>query len=128
MMILGPLPWSTTSAVTLAFASAAASEVTASPSTRSSAGSVTVSPGPLDRRSTVMVSPTATLCWWPPARTIAYTGELLDAVLGLVGGSGPGYGSWPGRVKPSWLGPHPAWLSGHLVRIGHFAHRGEPPS
>src|SRR4051794_41179611 len=120
MMILGPLPWSTTSAVTLAFASAAASEVTASPSTRSSAGSVTVSPGPLDRRSTVMVSPTATLCWWPPARTIAYTGELLDAVLGLAGESGPGYGWGPGRVKPSCLRPPSIGPSGHLARMGHF--------
>src|SRR5258708_6912629 len=121
MTILGPLPWSTTSAVTLVLASAAASDVTASPSTRSSAGSVTVSPGPAERRSTVSVSPTATLCWWPPARTIAYTDVLLDCCRGIrsrlriVARTGQTFG----------LGREAAGLSGHLVRTGHFAPRGE---
>src|SRR3954468_7623651 len=95
MMILGPLACSTTSAVMLAFASAPVSVVTDSPSTRSTAGSVTASPGPAASRLTVRVSPTSTLCWWPPARTIAYTVKLL----GLVRGTGQGYGPGPGTVK-----------------------------
>src|SRR4051812_33041023 len=73
MWIFGPLPWPTISAVTVAFARAAASLVTVSPSTRSRTGRATVSPASPTRRFTVNVSPTATLCWLPPAFTTAYT-------------------------------------------------------
>src|SRR4051794_33101617 len=73
MWIFGPLPWPTISAVTVAFARAAASLVTVSPSTRSRTGRATVSPASPARRFTVNVSPTATLCWLPPAFTTAYT-------------------------------------------------------
>src|SRR3954471_22366016 len=73
MWIFGPLPCATISAVTVAFARAAASLVTVSPSTRSRTGRATVSPASPARRFTVNVSPTATLCWLPPAFTTAYT-------------------------------------------------------
>src|SRR4051794_28932896 len=73
MWIFGPLPWPTISAVTVAFARASASLVTVSPSTRSRTGRATVSPASPARRFTVNVSPTATLCWLPPAFTTAYT-------------------------------------------------------
>src|SRR5664280_1250985 len=73
MLIFGPLVWPTTSAVTATPDRAAASEVTASPSTTSRAGSATPVPGSPGSFSTVMTSPTVTLCCLPPVRTIAYT-------------------------------------------------------
>src|SRR3954465_5739408 len=98
MTILGPLPWSTTSAATRVLPSAPASAVTApASSTRSTAGSVTDSPGAAVTRSTSSVSPTATFCWWPPVRTIAYTVRLLEV---LQGSTNEATGSWPDRVKP----------------------------
>src|SRR3954452_19010990 len=77
MSSLRPLVCSTTSAVTVTPSSADLSLVTVLPSTTSSAGSVTVAPGSPASRSTSTTSPTATLCWWPPPRTIAYTLEVL---------------------------------------------------
>src|SRR4051794_3754819 len=73
MRIFGPLPWPTISPVTVTPARACASLVTVSPSTRSRAGRLTVSPASPARRLTVNRSPTATLCWLPPAFTTAYT-------------------------------------------------------
>src|SRR3954469_6616201 len=73
MWIFGPLPCPTISPVTVTLARAAASLVTVSPSTRSRTGRATVSPASPARRFTVNVSPTATLCWLPPAFTTAYT-------------------------------------------------------
>src|SRR3954464_7780857 len=73
MWIFGPLPCSTISPVTVTLASAAASLVTVSPSTSRIAGRATVSPAAPWRRLIVNVSPTATLCWLPPAFTTAYT-------------------------------------------------------
>src|SRR3954465_2268046 len=77
MWIFGPLPCSTISPVTVTFARAAASLVTVSQSTSRMAGRGTLSPAPPCRRLIVNVSPTATLCWLPPAFTTAYTTELL---------------------------------------------------
>src|SRR4051794_27305653 len=77
MSILGPFSSRTTSAVTVTLASASASVVTFSPSTRSRAGSSTVEPACAARRSTTTTSPTATFSWRPPAFTIAYTTLLL---------------------------------------------------
>src|SRR5829696_7305713 len=73
MWIFGPLPCSRISPVTVTLARAAASLVTASPSTSRMAGRATVSPAAPCRRLIVNVSPTATLCWLPPAFTTAYT-------------------------------------------------------
>src|SRR3954471_7556969 len=73
MRIFGRLPWPTISPVTVTLARAAASLVTVSPSTSRIAGRVTVSPASPVRRFTVNRSPTATLCWLPPAFTTAYT-------------------------------------------------------
>src|SRR4051794_8175115 len=73
MWIFGPLPCSTISPVTVTLANAAASLVTVSPSTSRMAGRATVSPAAPARRLIVNVSPTATLCWLPPAFTTAYT-------------------------------------------------------
>src|SRR5215213_11805651 len=73
MRIFGPLPWPTISPVTVTFASAAASLVTVSPSTSRIAGRATVSPAAPASRLILNVSPTATLCWLPPAFTTAYT-------------------------------------------------------
>src|SRR3954465_10997194 len=74
MSILAPLWWSTTSAVTLIPASPHGSLVTASPSTTSRVESSTVSPTlAVEILSTSTMSPTATLCWRPPLRTMAYT-------------------------------------------------------
>src|SRR5688500_16368087 len=82
MRIFGPLPWPTISPVTVTPASACASLVTVSPSTSSSAGRVTVSPASPARRLTVNRSPTATLCWRPPALTTAYTtNSSIDAFM-----------------------------------------------
>ena len=55
-----------------------ASEVTASPSTSSRGVRFTLSPAARSTRSMSMTSPTATLCWRPPLRTIAYTPDLLS--------------------------------------------------
>src|SRR5215213_4111630 len=84
MRIFGPLPWPTISPVTVTFASAAASLVTVSPSTSRMAGRATESPSAPARRLIVNVSPTATLCWLPPAFTTAYT---TDSSLLFVSGS-----------------------------------------
>src|SRR3954464_2258045 len=81
MRILGPLPWPTISPVTVTLASAAASLVTVSPSTSRIAGRVTVSPASPVRRFTVNRSPTATLCWLPPAFTTAYTTDSSFVLL-----------------------------------------------
>src|SRR3954453_2537556 len=105
MTILGPLPWSTTSAVIRAAPSAAASVVSDPPSsTRRTAGSVTDSPGAAETRLTSSVSPIATLCWWPPVRTIAYTERLLETVRGKQrGGNSAGMAlKWQG-IYPSRL-------------------------
>src|SRR5918999_4798565 len=75
MSILGPLASPSTSAVTETLASLAASVVTVSPSTSKTAGSCTVAPGSSVSRLTLSTSPTATLCWSPPLRTIAYTAD-----------------------------------------------------
>src|SRR3954463_13261658 len=81
MRIFGPLPCSTISPVTVTLASASASVVTVSPSTRRMAGSVTVSPASPASRLTVNRSPTATLCWLPPAFTTAYTTDSSFVLL-----------------------------------------------
>src|SRR3954469_4126758 len=100
MMILGPLPWSTTSAVIRAAPRAAASEVTdPASSTRSTAGSATDSPGAAVTRLTSSVSQTAALCWGPPVRAIGYTERLLEAEPPICGGwdLARGYRITPGR-------------------------------
>src|SRR5690242_19220717 len=80
MSIFWPLWWSTISASTLIPASTHGSLVTASPSTTSSVESSTASPTlPVGILSTSTMSPTATLCWRPPLRTIAYTRNSLSA-------------------------------------------------
>src|ERR671922_2703880 len=74
MSIFWPLWWSTTSAWTLMPASTHGSLVTESPSTTSRVESSTVSPTlAVEILSTSTMSPTATLCWRPPLRTMAYT-------------------------------------------------------
>src|SRR6266508_6176074 len=84
MWIFGPLVRPRTSADTATLASALASAVTVSPSTSRSAGSETVSPTSVCRLSISMTSPTATFCWVPPLRTIAYTVDLTLCLLGVV--------------------------------------------
>src|SRR5688500_428415 len=79
-MIFGPLVSSSTSAVTVTAPSAAASEVTLSPSTRSSGCRLTLAPTASEVRSISRTSPTATLCWRPPLRTIAYTPDPLSVM------------------------------------------------
>src|SRR5215470_3722173 len=87
MLIFGPLVRPRTSADTATLASAAASDVTVSPSTTRTAGSDTVSPTLSVRLSISMTSPTATFCWVPPLRTIAYTVDLTLCWIGkLYGG------------------------------------------
>src|SRR5690348_7293295 len=81
MRIFGPLPCSTISPVTVTLASASASVVTVSPSTRRMAGRLTVSPASPASRLTVNRSPTATLCWLPPAFTTAYTTDSSFVLL-----------------------------------------------
>src|SRR6476469_4467062 len=73
MWIFGPLACSRISPVTVTLARAAASLVTVSPPTSRIAGRATESPAAPARRLIVNVSPTATLCWLPPAFTTAYT-------------------------------------------------------
>src|SRR3954466_1555771 len=92
MRIFGPLPWPTISPVTVTLARAEASLVTVSPSTRRMAGSVTVSPASPASRLTVNRSPTATLCWLPPAFTTAYTTDSSFVLLvsSLFPGGRPG--------------------------------------
>src|SRR3989337_1168382 len=86
MRIFGPLVCSTTVAVTEAAESAAASVVTSSPSTRSTAGRLTSAPGSPLIFSTVTTSSTATLYCLPPVLTIAY----IDALLLKLGGHNTG--------------------------------------
>src|SRR5450759_1894620 len=80
MRILGPLVSPTTSAVTATFWSLSALIVTSSPSTSRSGVRLTTSPALATILSISKTSPTATLCWRPPLRTIAYTPDLLSVV------------------------------------------------
>ena len=73
MSIFGPFTSSIISPVTFTDASAFGSAVTVVPSTTRTAGKETVDPAAEPMRSTVMVSPTVTFSWRPPAFTIAYT-------------------------------------------------------
>src|SRR4051794_20689896 len=127
MWIFGPLPCSTISAVTVTFARAAASLVTVSPSTSRMAGRATVSPSSPARRLIVNVSPTATLCWLPPAFTTAYTTDSSFAsscpasLSGAHDRSGrrvlDGCGRLPGgtvRCPRGGGATRPAYPSGHL--------------
>src|SRR6476661_1226689 len=88
IVIFGPLVAPRTSTVTDAWDSLSASEVTFSPSTRSSTGSDTESPTPWVVLSISMTSPTETFCWVPPLRTIAYTATHSPVVcsIGTPGG------------------------------------------
>src|SRR6476469_10175501 len=82
MRILGPLVCATTSAVTLTLASASASCVTVSPSTRRIGDRATSAPAAASSFSTSITSPSATLYCLPPVLTMAYIGEsLLPTVL-----------------------------------------------
>ena len=56
--------------------------VTFAPSTTSSAGNETDAPTAASMRSTVIVSPTVTFSWRPPALTIAYM--LIASVLVII--------------------------------------------
>src|SRR5215218_5468070 len=85
MRILVPLVSASTSAVTAADPSADASDVTVSPSTSSSGVRLMLEPTASSRRSISRISPTATLCWRPPLRTIAYTPDLLSLGIWLGG-------------------------------------------
>src|SRR4051794_24481234 len=100
MWIFGPLPCSTISPVTVTLASDAASLVTVSPSTSRMAGRATVSPAAPCRRLIVNVSPTATLCWLPPAFTTAYTTDSSIASL-CPAHDGSGRGVLDGLRTPS---------------------------
>src|SRR5690348_8335542 len=73
MLILGPLVWATTSALTVTPDRALASLVTSEPSTSRSAGSCTAAPAAPSSFSTSTTSPTATLYCLPPVLTMAYT-------------------------------------------------------
>src|SRR4051812_28056055 len=75
--IFGPLVSPSTSAVTLA---PVTSVLTVSPSTRRSGCRLTLEPTSSLVRSISRRSPTATLCWRPPLRTIAYTPDLLSSL------------------------------------------------
>src|SRR6266536_1279605 len=96
MLIFGPLVRPRTSADTATLASASASVVTVSPSTTRTAGSDTVSPTWSVKLSISMTSPTATFCWVPPLRTIAYTVDLTICWFGS---------SYGGLHRPA-SGPH----------------------
>src|SRR3954447_5340964 len=87
MVIFGPLERPRTSAETATLASAAESVVTVSPSTTRTAGRDTVSPTLSVRLSISMTSPTATFCWVPPLRTIAYTVDLTLCWFGKLTGA-----------------------------------------
>src|SRR5919108_6220964 len=94
MSIFWPLWWSTTSAWTLMPASTHGSLVTTSPSTTSRVESSTVSPTlAVEILSTSTMSPTATLCWRPPLRTMAYTRISLSR-----SGTAPPQSSHPARA------------------------------
>src|SRR5215213_4225828 len=84
MRIFGPFASPSTSAVTDAEPRAVASEVTASPSTSNNGVKLMLEPTTPSKRSTSRTSPTATLCWRPPLRTIAYTPDLLSLVADWV--------------------------------------------
>src|SRR5947209_7861481 len=117
MSIFGPLPCPTTSALTVTLASAFASDVTDSPSTTRRAGSVTVSPAAPTRRLVSNSSPTATLCWRPPLRTIAYTPNSLLGLLVSRGAAARGNGRHRGH-RGSSLGValREGQTTPHLVR------------
>src|SRR5512133_958863 len=100
MRIFGPLVSASTSAVTDAELSADTSEVTASPSTSSNVVRFTLEPIASSRRSTSMMSPTATLCWRPPLRTIAYTPDLLSLVGLIRWCTTHGFEGTPTRAEP----------------------------
>src|SRR3954469_22672248 len=78
MRIFGPLVCPTTLPTTDTLASLAASVVTSSPSTTSSAGNESSAPGSPSSFSTSTMSPTATLYCLPPVLTIAYIGTELS--------------------------------------------------
>src|SRR3954454_4734209 len=106
MRIFGPLPWPTISPVTVTEASAAASLVTVSPSTSRIAGRVTVSPASPVRRFTVNRSPTATLCWLPPAFTTAYTTDssFLATLVNPARTPWVVHRGWAGSARPTVAG------------------------
>src|SRR3954470_16324368 len=106
MWIFGPLPCSTISPVTVTLARAAASLVTVSPSTSRIAGRATVSPAAPARRLIVNVSPTATLCWLPPAFTTAYTTD--SSYRSYCPSSCSGADRSDRRVLDGLRSPHPA--------------------
>src|SRR5690242_12331832 len=106
MRIFGPLPWPTISPVTVTLARAAASLVTVSPSTSRIAGRVTVSPASPVRRFTVNRSPTATLCWLPPAFTTAYTTDssFLATLVRPARTPWDVHRGWAGSARPTVAG------------------------
>src|SRR3954453_10219652 len=106
MRIFGPLPWPTISPVTVTLARAAASLVTVSPSTSRMAGRVTVSPASPVRRFTVNRSPTATLCWLPPAFTTAYTTDssFLATLFCPAHTLRVVHRGWAGSARPTGTG------------------------
>src|SRR4051812_37288933 len=106
MRIFGPLPWPTISPVTVTLARAAASLVTVSPSTSRIAGRVTVSPASPVRRFTVNRSPTATLCWLPPAFTTAYTTDssFLATLICPAHTLRVVHRGWAGSARPTGTG------------------------
>src|SRR3954447_893099 len=106
MRIFGPLPWPTISPVTVTLARAAASLVTVSPSTSRIAGRGTVSPASPVRRFTVNRSPTATLCWLPPAFTTAYTTDssFLATLFCPAHTLRVVHRGWAGSARPTGTG------------------------
>src|SRR4051794_17677757 len=106
MRIFGPLLWPTISPVTVTEARAAASLVTVSPSTSRIAGRVTVSPASPVRRFTVNRSPTATLCWLPPAFTTAYTTDssFLATLVRPARTPWDVHRGWAGSARPTVAG------------------------
>src|SRR5215207_7385251 len=145
MLIFGPLVRPRTSADTATLASAAASAVTVSPSTTRTAGNDTVSPTWSVRLSISMTSPTATFCWVPPLRTIAYTVDLTLCLFGVLRGlhrptfaahtkearetraEGQEYGARHEWVKPGWT-PAPERSPRPRIRCSQrHCHRCRPP-
>src|ERR1700741_3974776 len=104
MRILGPLVCSTTSPSTDTLASLAASVVTSSPSTTSSAGNESSAPGSPSSFSTSTMSPTATLYCLPPVLTIAYIGTELSC-YSVLETEGCACGQRRARVGPPKGGP-----------------------
>src|SRR6476660_4126349 len=102
MRILGPLVCATTSAVTLTLASASASCVTVSPSTRRIGDRATSAPAAASSFSTSITSPSATLYCLPPVLTIAYIGgglPVVEAVDGRPRSGSPGSRGTAARAR-----------------------------